>query len=153
MIILKQLIFLCILILPIIANDTTQPPDKTLAVFYNIKGDVQKKYNSFAEKKLKTIGFNLSNEHKRVNDQYETKYGSTILDVLSFMPIVNDKVILPLLNIDPRIAGFAPFNFLIHKKLDENITHIGHLQPKVMLDILGITNSEVREKFTKVFGD
>jgi len=151
MTILKQFILSCILILPLIASDTTTPPTKTLAVFYNIKGDIQKKYNNFAEKRLKTIGFNLSNEHKRVNDQYEAKYGSTILDVLSFMPIVNDKEILPLLNIDPRIAGFAPFNFLIHKKLDENTTHIGHLQPKVMLDILGIKNKEVRDRFTNTF--
>ena len=46
------------------------------------------------------------------------------------MPVVNDEVILPLLNIDPRIAGFAPFNMLIYKKLDENKTHVGHLMPK-----------------------
>ena len=151
MTILKQFLLFCILILPLTASETTTPPKKTLAVFYNIKGDIQKKYNNFAEKRLKTIGFNLSNEHKRVNDQYEAKYGSTILDVLSFMPIVNDKVILPLLNIDPRIAGFAPFNFLIHKKLDENITHIGHLQPKVMLDILGINDKKVRDTFTNTF--
>ena len=152
MTILKQFLLFCILILPLTASDNTTPPKKTLAVFYNIKGDIQKKYNHFAEKRLKTIGFNLSNSHKRVNDQYEAKYGSTILDVLSFMPIVNDKEILPLLNIDPRIAGFAPFNFLIHKKLDENITHIGHLQPKVMLDILGIEDKKVRDTFTKTFG-
>ena len=122
-----------------------------LAVFYTIDGDIQAKYNTLIETKLKSIGFNLTDPHKRVNDQYETKYGSTILDVLSFMPVVNDNVVLPLLNIDPRIAGFAPFNMLIHKKLDENVTHIGHLQPKVMLDILGITNKEVKEKFTATF--
>ena len=91
--------------------------DDALAVFYTIDGDAQKKFNTLVEQKLKTIGFNLSDPHKRVNDQYETKYGSTTLDVLSFMPVVNDDVILPLLNIDPRIAGFAPFNMLIYKKL------------------------------------
>jgi hypothetical protein len=67
------------------------------------------------------------------------------------MPVVNDEAILPLLNIDPRIAGFAPFNMLIHKKLDENKTHVGHLMPKIMLEILGIEDKEVREKFTATF--
>ena len=130
------------------ANTNT---DKNLAVFYTLKGDVQSKYNDLVENKLKSIGFNLTDPHKRVNDQYETKWGSTVLDVLSFMPVVKDEVILPLLNIDPRIAGFAPFNMLIHKKLDENVTHVGHLTPKVMLDILDIKNKEVREKFTATF--
>ncbi len=112
--------------------------DDALALFYTIDGDVQEQYNTLVQNKLKSIGFNLSDPHKRVNDQYKTKYGSTILDVLSFMPVVNDEVILPLLNIDPRIAGFAPFNMLIYKKLDENKTHVGHLMPKIMLNILGI---------------
>lgn len=132
-------------------NTQSSVPDNTLAVFYTIPGDAQLQYNKFVETDLKTIGFNLTNPHIRVNDQYETKYGSTILDVLSFLPVVNDKVILPLLNIDPRIAGFAPFNMLIYKKLDENVTHVGHLMPKTMLDILEIENKEVREKFTATF--
>ncbi len=133
------------------STSTTTENEDALAVFYTIDGDVQEKYNTFVEKKLKSIGFQLTDPHKRVNDQYETKYGSTVLDVLSFMPVVNDEVILPLLNIDPRIAGFAPFNMLIHKKLDENKTHVGHLMPKIMLEILGIENKEVREKFTATF--
>ena len=129
-------------------NETNE---NALAVFYTVDGDIQEKYNTLVENKLKTIGFILTDPHKRVNDQYETKWGTTVLDVLSFMPVVNDNVILPLLNIDPRIAGFAPFNMLIHKKLDEDVTHVGHLMPKVMLDILGINNQEVREKFTATF--
>ena len=125
--------------------------EDALAIFYTIDGNAEEQYNELVEKKLKTIGFNLSDPYKRVNDQYETKYGSTILDVLSFMPIVNDTAILHLLNIDPRIAAFAPFNMLLYKKLDENKTHVGHLMPKVMLDILGIEDKEVREKFTATF--
>jgi len=122
-----------------------------LAIYYTFKGSIEKEYNALVEKKLKSIGFNLTDPHKRVNDQYEVKYGSTVLDVLSFMPVVKDSAILPLLNIDPRIAGFAPFNVVIHKKLDENITHIGHLLPETMLNILGIENEEVRSKFTATF--
>ncbi len=155
----KNRILSFVLLLPALlcatATQENTPPeavnDNALAVFYTIDGDAQEKYNALVEKTLKSIGFQLTDPHKRVNDQYETKYGSTVLDVLSFMPVVNDEVILPLLNIDPRMAGFAPFNMLIHKKLDENKTHVGHLMPKTMLDILGIEDKEVRKKFTATF--
>jgi len=132
-------------------TDNNSTNKDTLAVFYTINGDAQDKFHTLLETKVINTGFKLTDPHKRVNDQYETKWGSTVLDVLSFMPVVNDKVILPLLNIDPRIAGFAPFNMLIHKRLDENVTHVGHLMPKVMLDILEIEDKEVREKFTATF--
>jgi len=131
------------------ANNTTASAEKnSLAVFYTLDGDVQETFNNIVENKLKTIGFNITDPHKRVNDQYKKKYGSTVLDVLSFMSVVNDTDILPLLNIDPRIAGFSPFNMLIHKKLDEDVTHVGHLMPAAILDMLGIEDKIVREKFT-----
>jgi len=147
----KILLFSLLLFLPLMLYSENNNSDESLAVLYTIKGDVQKKYNAMMEEKLKTIGFNLTDPHKRVNDQYKKKYGSTVLDVLSFMSVVNDKMMIPLLNIDPRISGFGPFNMLISKKLDEDYTQIGHLNPKVMLDILGITNKEVRKKFTDSF--
>ena len=147
------ILFTATVLMPTLLCSVTLPTketsmNKNLAVFYSHTGNMEKKYNTFIEKKLQHIGFNVTNPHKRVNDQYEKQYGSTVLDVLSFMPIVNDSAILPLLNIDPRIAGFAPFNMLIYKKLDENITYIGHLLPEVMLDILDIRNEEVRKTFS-----
>ncbi|WP_309500111.1 hypothetical protein [Sulfurovum sp.] len=130
-------------------NDTaSKSNDDALAVFYTIEGNIQEKHNEIIRQKIKSTGFQLTDPHKRVNDQYKVKYGSTVLDVLTFLPVVNDEIILPLLNIDPRIAGFAPFNMLVYKKLDENKTHIGHLMPKIMLDILGIEDKKVREAFT-----
>ncbi len=149
----KKLIFTLSILLPalLFATAKQETHEDALAIFYTIDGDAQEKYNNLVEKKLKSIGYQLTNPHKRVNDQYETKWGSTVLDVLSFMPVVRAHTILPLLNIDPRIAGFAPFNMLIHKRLDENVTHVGHLMPKVMLDILGIENKEIREKFSAPF--
>ena len=148
---IKKLLLSSILLLPALLFSTTTDTDNRLAIFHTIDGNVEEQYNKLVEKKLSAIGYKLTDPHKRVNDHYETKYGSTVLDVLSFMPVVNNAVMLPLLNIDPRIAGFAPFNMLIHKKLDEDVTHVGHLMPKVMLDILGIENEEVRRKFTKTF--
>ncbi len=152
----KIVIFTLLLLLPsqLISKTpkvTQTPTDNSLAVFYTLPGDAEKKYNALVEEKIKSIGFQLTDPHKRVNDHYKTEFGSTVLDILSFMPVVNDKMVLPLLNIDPRIAGFAPFNMLIEKKLAEKNTHVGHLMPKVMLDILGIENKEVRETFTASF--
>ena len=152
----KTILTTLILVLPSlllakVPQITKTANDNSLAVFFTIKGDAEAKYNTLVEEKIKTIGFALTDPHKRVNDHYKTEFGSTVLDVLSFMPVVNDKVILPLLNIDPRMAGFAPFNMLIEKKLDEENTHVGHLMPKAMLDILGIEDKEVREKFTASF--
>lgn len=130
------------------SDTASKSNDDALAVFYTIEGNIQEKHNEIIRQKIKSTGFQLTDPHKRVNDQYKVKYGSTVLDVLTFLPVVNDEIILPLLNIDPRIAGFAPFNMLVYKKLDENKTHIGHLMPKIMLDILGIEDKKVREAFT-----
>jgi len=154
---IKKIIFSTLLLLlpSLLISKTPQVSttenENSLAIFFTIEGDAEKQYNALVEEKLKTIDFQLTDPHKRVNDHYKTEFGSTVLDVLSFMPVVNDKMILPLLNIDPRIAGFAPFNMLIEKRLDEKNTHVGHLMPKMMLDILGIENKEVREKFTASF--
>ena len=152
----KTIIALAILSpLSLFATTPTQAQSNTktknLAIYHTVKGNIEKQYNTLVEKKLKSIGFRLTDPHKRINDQYETKWGSTVLDVLSFMPIVKDSAILPLLNIDPRIAGFSPFNLVIHKKLDENVSYVGHLVPETMLDILGIENKEVRSKFSSTF--
>jgi len=124
---------------------------KNLAVFYTLDGNVEAKYNKIVAEELPKIGFNSADPHHRVNDQYKSKYGSTTLDVLSFLPVVNDNNVMPLFTIDPRLAGFAPFNMLIHKKLDEDVTHVGHLTPEAILDIIGISDKEVKEKFIASF--
>jgi len=153
---MKQTIPILLIVLPASLFATTVEPVKTqkvknLAIYHTVKGNIEKEYNTLVEKKLKSIGFRLTDAHKRVNDQYESKYGSTVLDVLSFMPMLKDSAILPLLNIDPRIAGFTPFNLVIHKKIDENVSYIGHIMPETMLDILGIENKDIRKKFTASF--
>ncbi len=124
---------------------------KKLAVFYTVDGNVEAKYNKVVAEELPKIGFNSADPHHRVNDQYKSKYGSTTLDVLSFLPVVNDNNVMPLFTIDPRLAGFSPFNMLIHKKLNEDVTHVGHLTPEAILDIIGISDKEVKEKFIASF--
>ena len=132
-------------------QSTTSDKENALAVFYVLEGNVEKEYNTLVEKEIQKIGFVMADPHHRVNDQYEAKYGSTKLDVLSFLPAVNDNLVMKLFNKDPRLAGFSPFNMLIYKRKSDKVTHVGHLMPKAMLDILGITDNEVREKFINSF--
>jgi len=124
---------------------------KNLAVVYTFDGDIEAKYNQMIEKKLKTIGFSLADPHKRVNDHYHEKYGSTKLDFLSFMSVVNDEKIKPLFNIDPRIAAFSPFNLLGYRKLGEEQTYVMHLLPEVILDMIGITDEKLRAEYIETF--
>ncbi len=124
---------------------------KNLAVVYTFDEDIEAKYNEMIEKKLKTIGFSLADPHKRVNDHYHEKYGSTKLDFLSFMSVVNDEKIKPLFNIDPRIAAFSPFNLLGYRKLGEEQTYVMHLLPEVILDMIGITDEKLRAEYIETF--
>ncbi len=148
---IKSTLMLLTMILSFLPSLLLAETTKNLAVFYTLDGNAEAKYNKIVAEELPKIGFNSADPHHRVNDQYKSKYGSTILDVLSFLPVVNDANVMPLFNIDPRLAGFAPFNMLIHKRLDENVTHVGHLTPEAMLDIIGISDKEVREKFIASF--
>ena len=149
---LKTSILLLGMMMFLLPSLTMAQTPKNLAVFYELNGkDAETKYNKLVEEILPTIGFNLADPHHRVNDQYKTKYGSTTLDVLSFLPVVNDNNVMPLFNIDPRLAGFSPFNMLIYKTLKENTTHVGHLTPEAILDIIGIDDKEVSEKFIASF--
>jgi len=124
---------------------------KNLAVIYTFDEDIETEYNELTEKKVQTIGFALTDPHKRVNDHYKEKYGSTKLDFLSFQSIVNDERIKPLLNIDPRIAGFSPFNLLGYKKQSEKKTYVMHLVPEVILDIIGIDDEKLRAAYIESF--
>lgn len=127
-------------------------PSKHLALMYNVEGDdIEKRYNSFVTEKLPTIGYHLTDPHRRVNDVYKKLYGKTALDILSFLPVVNDKAVKPLFNIDPRLAGFNPFNMLIYKRLSEKQYHIGHLTPTAILDIIGIDDPAVRDAYIASF--
>jgi len=130
---------------------STVSKSKNLAVVYTFDEEIEDKYNEMIEQKLKTIGFSLADPHKRVNDHYHEKYGSTKLDFLSFMSVVNDEKIKPLFNIDPRIAAFSPFNLLGYKKQGEKQSTVMHLVPEAILDIIGIEDATLRATFTETF--
>ena len=148
---LKTVLLIVTLLMFFIPSGLSAEGSKNLAVFYEIEGDIQTKFNTMVSEKYSEIGFNVTNPHKRVNDQYKKKFGSTVLDVLSFISIVNDSEVMPLLAKDPRLGGFSPFNMLIYKKLEDKTTHIGHLMPEAILDIVGIEDKALREAYIATF--
>jgi len=142
------------LIMMLFAVPSFASENKHLAIIHTIKGDkaeIEAKYNKFVEETINSVDFKLSDPHKRVNDAYKKKYGSTKLDILSFMSVSNEKVVKPMFNVDPRMAGFAPFNLLIYRSLDDDTTKVGHIMPEAMLDIIGISDPKLREDFIKSF--
>lgn len=116
---------------------------KNSTVTYTIKGNANEAYGTMMDKPVKAIGYRIPDPRMGVNEVYNQQYGSTTLDVLNFMTIVNDKGIAPLLEIDPRLAGFNPFNLLAYKHQGKDETVIAHLTPEVMVEILGITDEKV----------
>ncbi len=136
---------------PQMENTTPELEENSLAVFYTLEGDVEKTYNKIVDVEIKKLGFNVDNPHKRVNDEYKHKYGSTKLDILGFMHAVNDRAYLPIMNLEPRIGGFAPFNMLIYKTLTEKNSHIGHITPTAALNMLGIEDKKIREQYIATF--
>jgi uncharacterized protein (DUF302 family) len=73
------------------------------------------------------------------------------LDNLGFFSIANDGALRPLLLKAPELGGFSPFNLHIYKKKAENKTYVGHVVPETMLDIVGVTDADVRKNFAAMF--
>jgi len=122
---------------------------KKSVIVYTIKGNAEEKYNKMMKEQLKPIGFLAPDPRSGVNKVYKKMYGKTTLDGLSFMTIVDKKGIKPLLNIDPTIAAFNPFNLLMYKHKDKNETIISHLTTDAVFDMLGTSNQEVKDGYIK----
>lgn len=132
-------------------NKFVPSDNENLAVVYTFDEIIDEKFESFIRKDLKEIGYFLNDPHRRVNDAYKNEYGSTYLDILSFSSILNESVVRPLLNKDPRLGSFNPFNLLIYRKKDDKKTYIAHLTPEAILDISQIDDVEIRKTYTKSF--
>lgn len=126
-------------------------------IYFNAaEGDKEHSYNTMVNEKIESTGYILSDPHERINDAYGKKYSKEpgykiTLDNLGFFSIANDDAIRPLLLKDPRLGGFSPFNLHVYKYSNENITRVGHVNPAVMLDIVGITDKELRSDFISSF--
>ena len=126
-------------------------------IYFNAaKGDKEHAYNTMVNEKIEAIGFMLSDPHERINDAYAEKYSKepgfkTTLDNLGFFSLAADEAIRPLLLKDPRLGGFSPFNLHVYKYKGEDITRVGHVNPEVMLDIVGISDKSIRADFIASF--
>ena len=132
-----------------VESATSENTVKKSTVVYTIKGNAEEKYYIMMDKPIKALGYRLPDPRKHVNQVYKEQYGSTTLEVLSFMTIVNDKKVKPLLEIDPRLAGFNPFNLVIYKHQGKDESIISHLTAEAIIEMLGITDEKVIAEYTK----
>ena len=133
------------------------------ARFNVIAGDIGEKFEQGLNESLESkTGFTTSDGNGRINDAYAEKYGNKEnaeydtnwnknLDNLGFFTIVNDAKLNSLLKVAPELAGFSPFNQLIYKKMGEDKSYVGHLDPNTMLDIVGTKDASVRKEFVAMF--
>jgi uncharacterized protein (DUF302 family) len=136
-----------------LSSDTTFTPSSNtkLAVEYTIDSNIDEDFFKFSKNATENIGFFLNDPHHNVNVVYEQQVGETFLNQLSFSSLVNDDIARALMNVDPRIGGFTPFNLVIYRKKSDNKTVITHIMPKAALDILQISDKSVRATFIKMF--
>ncbi len=139
------------LILTLLSVSVYGSANKNLAVVYTFDKNIDDRFNKFVKDDLKTIGYFLNDPHEKVNKVYEERFGSTVLSNLAFSSIVHEATVRPMFNIDPRLAGFSPFNLLIYRSKNETQTHIAHLMPEAILDILEITDKKIRSEYIKSF--
>ena len=134
------------------------------AVRFNVvDGDQEDKYEELLAGLEEATGFSMSDPHEKINDAYKERYGNpedpdydkegwtTNLDNLGFFSVSNDKALYEILKKAPNAAGFQPFNAHIYKKVDEDVTYIGHVAPETMLDITGVKDADVRKAYIDMY--
>jgi len=126
---------------------------KHSTVNYTMKGNVEATYGEMMDKPIKALGYRLPDPRKGVNAVYKKQYGSTTLEALNFMTIVNDKGVKPLLEIDPRLAGFNPFNLVMYKHQNKDESVVSHLTASAILEMLQITDEKVIAGYTKLMAE
>ena len=128
-----------------------------------INGDASEKYEHLLGESLEAkTGFTVSDPHEKVNEAYAKRYGNQedpdydkdwkkTLDNLGFFAISQDAKLNSILKVAPEVAGFSPFNQLIYKKVGEDKTYVGHIDPETMLNIVGTKDAAVRKDFIAMF--
>lgn len=129
----------------------TPSDNKNLAIVYSFEENIDDKFFPFVDNDLNELGFFVNDPHHNVQAVYEQKFGSTDLDNIAFSSLVNDKGVRELMNKDPRIGAFTPFNLLTYRTQADMETIVAHLTPEAMLDILEISDEEIRQPFIEMF--
>ena len=151
----KSFISLCIgvMTLSLSADEFVPSDNNKLAVEYSLENsskETDDKFFKFTED-IEKIGFWVSNPHHNVQNVYKDTLGITSLEQLSFSSMINDDKARSLFNKDPRLAGFTPFNLVIYRKKADSKTVLTHIMPEAALDILQITDKEIRKSFIDMF--
>jgi len=133
-----------------LSTGTSSSQKRIGLTMHGVAGDQNDKFMEIVSD-LDLTNFILTDPHAHINNIYEEKYGSTKLDNLGFFSIANDKALRTLLEKYPQIGGFSPFNLHIYKKKTEDMTWVGHINPEVMMDIVGVTDNSARTEFVSMF--
>ncbi len=143
---------ICVLgLLIVIMSVPLQAGSKYLAKVYTYEDSTEDNFSKFIEKKLKKISYVVTNSYKRVDKIYKKKYGSTKFDLLSYISIVNEDAVRPMLNVDPKIATFSPFNLVIYRYKGNKDIKIAHLMPEAILNMSSIFDKKLRSDYLQSF--
>ncbi len=117
------------------------------ADFHGIKGNVNDASKAFI-KKVESVGFQAAG-NDNIQVHYFNRYKEKNLDLLSFYTVTNLEKIRPLLIKNPDFGAYAPFNMLFYKFLEEkeDTSWYGHLDPDLMLNIIGEKDEASRKAF------
>ena len=118
------------------------------ANFNGIKGNANEVSKAFISK-IDSVGFQAAG-NDNIQVHYFNRYKQKNLDLLSFFTVTNLEVMRELLIKNPDFGAYAPYNMLFFKTLDkkEDTTWYGHLDTKLMLDIIGEKDEATRKTFT-----
>jgi len=120
------------------------------ANFNGIKGNANEASKAFISK-IDSVGFQAAG-NDNIQVHYFNRYKEKNLDLLSFFTVTNLEKMRPLLIKNPDFGAYAPFNMLFYKflKEKEDITWYGHLNPDLMLNIIGEKDEASRKAFKEM---
>lgn len=128
-------------------------PKKPAAVFWGVEGFPQDLIENKIPKAVDASGFTISDSHKRINDAYVKRYGSTTLDTLNFIGVGNEKALYEVINKHPKSAAFIPVTLFSYKTKGVNSSWVGVLAPEYMADAVGLDDPKLRTEWMNAFGD
>jgi uncharacterized protein (DUF302 family) len=123
---------------------------KTAALFYDVDANRTAQIEEMIEKGIKEIGFIVTDPSKNIQDPYTKKYGSSVFAKLDFFPITHEGKLQTLLEKEPRLAGFNPFNVLMYQRKGDKQIHVGHLSAEAILEMLNIQQPEVKKRYIAI---